>query len=47
MSGLNIAETTYKITREVCTDFVRMTVRNMNFWLCRFVAKARHVDGLL
>jgi len=44
MSGLNIAETTYKITREVCTDFVRS---DMDFWLCRFVAEARRVYGQL
>ena len=46
MSALNIAETTYEITGEVSTGFVWMTV-SMNFWLCRFVAEARRVDGQL
>ena len=32
-------------SQDLLPDFVRMTVSNMNFWLCRFVAEARHVDG--
>ena len=32
-------------SQDLLPDFVRMTVSNMNFWLCKFVAEARHVDG--
>ena len=31
--------------QNLLTDFVRTTISNMNFWLCRFVAEARRVDG--
>ena len=48
MPGLIIAETIYEDeerSQNLLIHFVWMTVSNMNFWLCRFVAKARCVDG--
>ena len=49
MIGLNIAEANLRDDEErsqnLLPDFVWMTVSNMNFWLCRFVAEARRVDG--
>ena len=32
-------------SQDLLPDFMRMTVSHMNFWLCRFIAEARCVDG--
>ena len=49
MVGLNIAEANLRDDEErsqdLLPDFVWMTVSNMNFWFCRFVAEAKCVDG--
>lgn len=36
-----------KSTITVCEDFVKMNTEDMPFCLCRFVTKARRVDGKL
>ena len=48
MTGLNIADILSddkERSQDLLPDFVQMTISNTNFWLCRFVAEARHVDG--